>query len=713
MKQLNQLLYEIKKAESIHEKLEILNQNSCVKSFFSEPSFLKTFLMGLSPECSYVLKAIVAMGQRDLLFPTSKEFDAESMRHLLEKMLQIENFYKEIGGIIGYQLKIMKLLEIAKKKEKLPSMQFFAPPYVDMSEVNAEVQKMIYWGIKYLPEVSELYPIGGAADRLHLQDESTGKELPAAKLEIGGKPLLCILIEDVQAREYLFYKLFEKQITTPIAMMTSNEKNNHQHIEAICEEREWFHRPKDSIRLFKQPSVPTVTIDGDWFMKAPLNPLLKPGGHGAIWKLAKDHQIFDWLKKKKRTKAILRQINNPIAGLDYHLLSFAGWGSKNNKIFGFTSCPRLFQAAEGVLVLLEKKMPSGFDYVITNIEYCDFAKYRIEDVPLKKGEKYSKFPSNTNILFADLNAIEKAVEKHPFPGILVNLKDIQYFKDGKVKKKKIARLESTMQNIADVLVEHHANKIKEGNISLDKTFVAFHKREKILSPAKKVYAPDKSLLETPEKCFYDLLMNHSNLLKQCEFIIPDMPSIEEYVKTGPSFLFSYHSALGPLYQIIKQKLKKGVLTARSELILEIAELDIENLELDGSMHIQALTPLGAINAKNTLIYSEESGKCVLKNVKIKNRGIDWKNDNVYWKHRFERNESFKVTLEKNAEFYAEDVTFLGNCHYRVPANKRLFIYEKNGSNIEIWENIESPSWYWKYRFNQSFFIILEKRLFRN
>ena len=92
-------------------------------------------------------------------------------------------------------------------------------------------------------------------------------------------------------------------------------------------------------------------------------------------------------------------------------------------VFGFASCPRLLQAAEGVNVVVEKK---NGEVALTNIEYCDFQKYGIEDRPLKEGEPYSRFSSNTNILFADITAIERAVEVCPFPGLLVNLKDAAY-----------------------------------------------------------------------------------------------------------------------------------------------------------------------------------------------------------------------------------------------------------------------------------------------
>ena len=62
----------------------------------------------------------------------------------------------------------------------------------------------------------------GAGDRLGLKDPISGEGLPVAVLPYCGRPLLESLIRDVQAREYLYYKLLGLQQMTPIAIMTSD-----------------------------------------------------------------------------------------------------------------------------------------------------------------------------------------------------------------------------------------------------------------------------------------------------------------------------------------------------------------------------------------------------------------------------------------------------------------------------------------------------------
>ena len=51
-----------------------------------------------------------------------------------------------------------------------------------------------------------------------------------------------------------------------------------------------------------------TAADGQWLAHGPLSPVLKPGGHGAIWKLASDEGVMDWFESKGREAALVRQI---------------------------------------------------------------------------------------------------------------------------------------------------------------------------------------------------------------------------------------------------------------------------------------------------------------------------------------------------------------------------------------------------------------------
>lgn len=561
---------------------------------------------------------------------------------LLTSLVPVDAFYKEMGGVAGYTRKILSLLE--KKENKQENIVFHSPTFIDISTDNSDTRKAIDWGIEALPHVAEMIPLGGAADRLHLQDEKTGNELPAAKLVFAGKTLLERIIVDIQAREFLFFQRYGRKIITPIALMTSHEKNNHFHIEKLLEENNFFGRPKDSIRIFTQTLVPVVDDKGDFVFTSDFKLVMKPGGHGAIWKLAHDEGIFSWFQAEKRSKILVRQINNPIAGLDYGLLAFLGLGWKNNKKFGFASCPRLLKAAEGVNVVIEKENT----LVLTNVEYCDFEKFGLTDRPLKEGDPHSQFSSNTNLLFGDLSAIVDAMHKCPYPGLILNLKNGT-----------TGRLESTMQNLADVFVEEK----KSSNTPVS-SFITYNHRHKTISTAKRAYTEGGTLLETPESCFYDLLQAHRELLeKHCAFTMPEKRSLQECLKTHPDFVFLYHPVLGPLYSIIEKKIQKGVLATGSELVLEIADVLLENLLLDGSLQIRA----------NELI--DKTSRCVLKNVRVQNQGVNWKESLPFWKGNFVRKQSVEIILKGRSSFTADNVLFEGSHQFVVEDGVAMHLRE--------------------------------------
>jgi hypothetical protein len=55
-----------------------------------------------------------------------------------------------------------------------------------------------------------------------------------------------------QAREYLYWQLTGRQVTTPLAVMTSDAKGNHARITALLERSGWFGRSPDAFRLFRR-----------------------------------------------------------------------------------------------------------------------------------------------------------------------------------------------------------------------------------------------------------------------------------------------------------------------------------------------------------------------------------------------------------------------------------------------------------------------------
>lgn len=711
---LTQLQSSFSHTSTLFEKLEVLNQLPIVQEYLKEPNPIQAFLTGLNLECEYVIKSIIAIGQAAIVFniqPSPESF--ESLKELLEQLLIVEHFYQYMGGIIGYHLTVLTMIvnKQAKTPIKTPT-HYIHPEGLYLNHNTPEIRQAIRWGIENTPHIAEIYPVGGAGDRLNLVDNLNGTPLPAAKLSFAGKTLLEGLIRDVQAREYLYFKFYNKQLTTPIAMMTSAEKNNHMHILTICREQHWFGRPSQSFFFFIQPLVPVITIEGNWALSAPLKLILKPGGHGVIWKLAHDQGVFSWLSSQERQQVLVRQINNPVAGTDSAILALIGLGCAQNKSFGFISCERLVNSAEGMNVLVETETPQGYGYCLTNIEYTDFANKGIQESSPQTDSLYSIYPTNTNILFASIPAIEEALKCCPIPGQLINMKTKMTYMDpkGNLSDKEGGRLESTMQNIADCFVDIFPEKLSpDKHRESLRTFIVYNPRKKTISTTKRSYKPSESPVDTPEQAYYDILSNHFQLLTDyCQFDVPPMDTLDHYLKQPPPFIMLYHPALGPIYSIIAQKLRKGRIAPHAYLHLEIAELDIYDLDLEGSLWIEASCPLGHQETSDLIYYGRES-RCHLHHVKVRNKGLQPLSTQDVWKHTFSHQESLHILLHAEAEFYAEHILFEGSHFYEVPAHHSLTITLNNeGKLIEELRPITQASWYWHYTFNPDHTIQLQK-----
>ena len=705
--------------KSTADKLALLNASGLVQSFLAKSRTLRSFLKGLSPECDLVIKAILAVGQGPIVFNSIDSLSDKfgHLRVLVHTLLEVEHFYSVIGGIIGYYGTVLKLLNENKKPvaENL-NESFYYPPVEDITKETFNRAKMVKAGICALPQMAEIYPIGGAGERLNLLHAKTGVPLPVAELNFEGFSLLQRLIVDLQAREYIYWKLFGELLETPIVFMGSHEKDNITNILKLCQNACWFGRSPDSFQLLVQPLVPQITENGDFSLSDFLKLTLKPGGHGVIWRLASQEGVFDWLKAKRRTKMLIRQINNPVAGIDDTLLIFSGIANAYNKSFGFVACDRLMGAAEGMLVLKQTLAdmhaePSSsladslYNYAITNVEYVSFKSKGIQETPKEPGSPFSHFMANTNILFAELDTIEKALDINPLPGFVINMKKKASFIDaqGNISEQTAGRLESAMQNIADHIVHKSYKDIDQVQAADLPSFVMYTHRKKALSVTKNAYVPEKCIQETPESCYfsvqenaYDLLTNH------CHMHLPSLGDLGQYLSFGPPFIIRYAAALGPLYQIISQKIQQGRLSKGSELILEIAELELQHLDRSGSLKIMAKDIFGQTQAlPGKVSYNHLGGKCQLYNVKVNNPGIDYQcGHNCYFRDEVRHLAALEIILHGNAEFYAKDVVFEGPRHIEVPSGQRMEVKMVDGQLHLHTFKIEAPTWYWKYSFDQ-------------
>jgi len=613
-------------AKTAEKRAALLAKSAALAPYYTGAFEIAKKIKSLDPLERTVCDALVCCGQDQVfnhLFSNAKIFS-----HLRE----VEEFYGPAGGIVGYHCLALELIE--KKKSALEAPVLLQPQGYDIREEEVRAKNRSF-GISALERVAFLCPIGGAGDRFGLKHPKTKEPWPLARLEFIGRSLLERLVLDITALEDLFFEEHGRRIEIPIGLMISEEKNNEAHVREILQESEYFGRSKRSFFLFKQPLVPVFNTEGQWVCgEAGLH--FKPGGHGMIWRAAKLAGFFDYLDDLEKNYLLVRQINNPLAGVDDGLLAFLGIGVCHQKGFGFASCPRRVGAKEGMNVVHRE----GLTYTLTNIEYTDFARYGLQDEPNAPGSDMSVFPSNTNILFAEKKKLEQGLYALPFPGPVLN------FKGGQT-----ARVELMMQNIADGLGETFSRPLREDELQQLSTFLTYNDRLRTISVTKEQWSPDRDKIDdTPVGALFDWLRLMQELLTSCGVKTPDLNKI--LFKSQVPFLFDYRPSLGPLFSRIKEKIRGGEIAPKSSLILDLADVDITNVSLSGSCRIVA-----------------PQGHCRLSNVRIENEGFLSADSAAVSQGQIPT--GLLITIEPGGSFEAEDVVIKGAREIHVPAGKTV------------------------------------------
>jgi len=687
-----QIEEQLSQCSTLEEKTEQLQQDLSVINSLQKYPEVSQFLSTANSEQTYVLALTAALKQFDTVFEGFEHHPNKqaAISKLTSILVEVDQFYESIGGLLGYHKTFVSLFD----KPSEPTADVSVPPYIDIKTPTTTLWKLCFEGCKNLDKTAFIFPVGGAGDRLGLINKETGEPLPTACQTFCGRSLFEGLMRDALAQEYWHYRAFGKKLQIPIVVMTSQEKNNTHYIEQMCSDAQWFGRSKDKVRSIVQPLVPLIDLDGNWVIRSPLELALKPGGHGIIWKLSQDSGAFHWLKRQHVEHALIRQINNPLAALDYSLFALGGYGSTHNKSLGFLSCPSRPGMAEGLNVLAVQDNKA----TISNIEYTHFTSLK-EKMPhlFKEGI----FPANTNVIYANIQSIEKALLSDPFPGMVINAKTkITREKEGETIQTQAGRIESSMQNMSDVLLApinlSDPSKITPEHLS---TFLLLQKRDKFFSALKNSFVPGQKSIETPHAALYDWNNSLYSLLEnECHFTLAKRQTLDEFLSNGPILSFNFHPALGPLWSVISQKLSHGSITEGSELELEIAEISCHNLLLDGSLRILAKTPLG--KAEDQSSFDPKVGRARLNNFTVTNKGLSERSADSALHANFEREESCTIVLEGFSEVEADNITVDGPFHLVVPdGQKAILTQEESGEITTTFEPISQPSWQYTVEWN--------------
>ena len=135
----------LREAPSALAKMAILDSLSSVDRFFQAHPRIAACSASLSDPANLALKAIIAAGQAERVMGGVD--DPEKLGELLTQLIPVDHFYREMGGIVGYQAKILELSKGAK--EEAPSdAEYHSPAFIDIAEETPAVQEAIEWGLR-------------------------------------------------------------------------------------------------------------------------------------------------------------------------------------------------------------------------------------------------------------------------------------------------------------------------------------------------------------------------------------------------------------------------------------------------------------------------------------------------------------------------------------------------------------------------------------
>lgn len=657
---------------SLARQLEILASLDCVKLCLQKRPWLVAKLEGLELSDLLLIYKLIAIDQEHLF---TQEGVDEGLLALIHDLHPVEKLYLQEGGIIEYQRQVKELLDTKKESAKNLSTSYFPSPSVSLEKEASEKRRASYFGILGTPQAAEVIVAGGAADRL-------SKDIPTALIEFLDYTLLERMVRDLDAREYVFWKLTKKRVKTPLLIMISPVKGSDQRIQAFLEEKSWLGRDEKQVHLLVQPLVPTFDESGNWYTTDPYKLLVRPQGHGPIFSLILD-KYFDELKREGRTKLVIRQVNNPAPSTDATLAALLGYGLIHKKRFGYVSVPRETERSEGVLTLRCRDDKCA----IVNVEYVE--------IETLKSLGQEEFQANTNLLFADLDAIQSVQSAVKKEGLMLNFKKLH-------GEKKLARIEQAMQSVSSAFTSKHA--------ATSPTFQLSTLRSKALTAIRKVGRGWSDLNDTVEGALWQHLQNMSFMME--EFCDVEMPSLllSEVAAKGVPFLVDFHPALGPFWEIIGAKIQSGVIAKGSELRLEIADLYLAHFELSGALLIHAENVTGAKDASGVLEPSDSTGRVILKDVVIQNAGSQLMSMNKVASGKIERLESLSIVLEGCSAFIAEGALFEGDYSYIVPDGMCLRVRQgEEGVLEEEYVPFQPANPLWDYALGEDFAIELTMR----
>src|SRR3990167_7115769 len=135
MRILSALHRKLQQEAAIDAKEAILDAHCRVKTWTEKWGPLHTVCSGLMVEERVALKQLISIGQLERILG-KPPYQKATIQSLMEPLLAIDFFYKELGGIVGYHVQLLNLLQGKKKRTSSTICSYHSPSFIDISHPN-------------------------------------------------------------------------------------------------------------------------------------------------------------------------------------------------------------------------------------------------------------------------------------------------------------------------------------------------------------------------------------------------------------------------------------------------------------------------------------------------------------------------------------------------------------------------------------------------
>jgi UDP-sugar pyrophosphorylase len=531
----------------------------------------------LEPEDQATLKLIDRLSQQHLVAHWPGPGQAAVDKHrLLAQVRELNASYP--GGLERYLANAAELLEQSRSGE--PPYRGYVPKVpsgIRIDYGSEEFSSLEGLGLEEINRCGFVLVAGGLGERLGYPGIKVA--LPAETAS--NDTFLAHYVKCILALQQYSNRQLHASRELPLAIMTSDDTDSGTR--RLLADNGYFGMREGQIALLKQERVaaiadptPRLALSSD----DPFSLVTKPHGHGDVHTLLHTSGVAKrWLDAGLRWLVFFQDTN----ALTFNAV-LATLGVSQRERFDVNSIvvPRVPGEAAGGLVQLV-----GADAELTvNVEYNQLdALLRASpdgagDVADESG--YSPYPANTNILALALAPYVETLERTG--GAVPEFINPKYTDASRTAFKSATRLECMMQDYPRLAVN-----ARVGFTQFERQ-VCFSPVKNSLDVAAARQAQSPPLpAESASTGEADVYAMHRRLLRLAGAEVEDGPSQQfrgVALKLFP--VVSISPTLTMPVEALRKKLHGVRVSAKSALVIEAEDVEIDGLQLDGALHVKGV-----------------------------------------------------------------------------------------------------------------------------